>query len=430
MTTTHETTPPVLSVRDLRVTVGAVPALRGVSFDVPAGQVTALVGESGAGKSLTARAVLGLAPHGARILGSVRLDGEEIAGAGPAVYRRLWGRRVAYVPQDALAVLSPVHPVGGQLAAAVRSVARVSRAKARARAVAALDAVGIADAARRARALPHEFSGGMRQRAVIAMALINGPRLIVADEPTTALDPRVREQVLDALTRSREATGAALLLITHDLPLATAHADHAVVLYAGRVTETGPARQIFTAPGSPYTAGLVASLPPGWGAGATGVEGGFDGPQRGAPASAPAGGAAAGPGDRVAGGSALGSDPAGGPAPGGPGASGAGGPAAGAADVGAGPASVPLPGDPAAGPRRDRWLPAIAGAPPSPVEVPAGCAFASRCPMAVGLCREVEPPLEDAGGGRLVACHRGSELPVPTTTLFLGPPPPTGEPLS
>ncbi|WPO70151.1 ABC transporter ATP-binding protein [Streptomyces sp. KN37] len=430
MTTTHETMPPVLSVRDLRVTVGAVPAVRGVSFDVPAGQVTALVGESGAGKSLTARAVLGLAPHGARILGSVRLDGEEIAGSGPAVYRRLWGRRVAYVPQDALAVLSPVHPVGDQLAAAVRSVARVPRAEARARAVAALDAVGIADAARRARALPHEFSGGMRQRAVIAMALINGPRLIVADEPTTALDPRVREQVLDALTRSREATGAALLLITHDLPLATAHADHAVVLYAGRVTETGPARQIFTAPGSPYTAGLVASLPPGWGAGATGVEGGFDGRKPGAPASAPAGGAAAaGPGDRVAGGSARGSDPAGGPAPGGPGAPGAGGAAAGAADVGAGPASVPLPRDPA-GPRRDRWLPAIAGAPPSPFEVPAGCAFASRCPMAVGLCREVEPPLEDTGGGRLVACHRGSELPVPATTLFLGPTQPPGEPLS
>ncbi|MFH8294120.1 ABC transporter ATP-binding protein [Streptomyces sp. NPDC018059] len=383
MTTTHETVPPVLSVRDLRVTVGAVPAVRGVSFDVPAGQVTALVGESGAGKSLTARAVLGLAPHGARILGSVRLDGEEIAGAGPAVYRRLWGRRVAYVPQDALAVLSPVHPVGDQLAAAVSSVARVPRAEARARAVAALAAVGIADAARRARALPHEFSGGMRQRAVIAMALINGPRLIVADEPTTALDPRVREQVLDALTRSREATGAALLLITHDLPLATAHADHAVVLYAGRVTETGPAHQIFATPGSPYTAGLVASLPPGWGAGATGVERGFDGPKPGASASAPAGG----------------------------------------------PASVPLPRDPA-GPRRDRWLPAIAGAPPSPFEVLAGCAFASRCPMAVGLCREVEPPLEDAGGGRLVACHRRSELPAPATALFLGPPQPPGETLS
>ncbi|WP_399932728.1 ABC transporter ATP-binding protein [Streptomyces kanamyceticus] len=408
MTTVHETMPPVLSVRDLRVTVGAVPAVRGVSFDVPAGQVTALVGESGAGKSLTARAVLGLAPHGARILGSVRLDGEEIAGAGPAVYRRLWGRRVAYVPQDALAVLSPVHPVGDQLAAAVRSVARVPRAEARARAVAALDAVGIADAARRARALPHEFSGGMRQRAVIAMALINGPRLIVADEPTTALDPRVREHVLDALTRSREATGAALLLITHDLPLATAHADHAVVLYAGRVTETGPAHQIFATPGSPYTAGLVASLPPGWGAGATGVEGGFDGPTPGASASAPAGG----------------------PARGEPGAPGMGGAAAGAADVGAGPASVPLPRVPAAGPRRDRWLPAIAGAPPCPFEVPAGCAFASRCPMAVGLCREVEPPLEDAGSGRLVACHRGSELPVPATTLFLGPPQPPGEPLS
>ncbi|GGS09175.1 hypothetical protein GCM10010252_55450 [Streptomyces aureoverticillatus] len=333
-------TPPVLAVRDLRVTVGAVPAVRGVSFDVRPGRATALVGESGAGKSLTAKAILGLPPHGARLSGSIRLDGEEIAGAGADVYRRLWGRRLAYVPQDALAVLSPVHPVGDQLAAAVRSVARVSRAEARRRAVAALDGVGIADAARRARALPHEFSGGMRQRAVIALALINGPGLIVADEPTTALDPRVREQILGVLTDSRRATGAALLLVTHDLDLAAAHADRAVVLYAGRVTESGPARRVFGAPRSPYTACLVASLPP------------------------------------------------------------------------------TLDAEPLEGPRTP--LPAIGGGPPAPTDLPPGCAFAPRCPLAAPVCRDTEPALTGTEDQHAVACHRSADLPVPATALFDG----------
>ncbi|MCX5206310.1 ABC transporter ATP-binding protein [Streptomyces sp. NBC_00237] len=258
----NATRPPLLSVRELSVTVDGAEAVRGVSFDIRPGQAVALVGESGAGKSLTAKAVLGLTPPGTRIGGGIRLDGEETAGAGAEVYRRLWGRRLAYVPQDALTVLSPVHTVGAQLVASVRSVARVPKAEARRRAVAALDRVGIADAARRARALPHEFSGGMRQRAVIALALVNNPALIVADEPTTALDPLVRRQVLDALTQAREATDAALLLVTHDLDLAASHADRAVVLYAGRVVESGPASEVFVRPKSPYTAGLVASLPP------------------------------------------------------------------------------------------------------------------------------------------------------------------------
>ncbi|MEV0255791.1 ABC transporter ATP-binding protein [Streptomyces sp. NPDC050732] len=331
---------PLLAVRDLRVTVGAVSAVRGVSFDVHAGRVTALVGESGAGKSLTARAVLGLAPRGARVAGSVRLDGEEVAGAGADVYGRLWGRRMAYVPQDALAVLSPVHTVGAQVAAAVRSVARVPRAEARRRAVAALDRVGIADAARRARCLPHEFSGGMRQRAVIAMALVNSPDLIVADEPTTALDPRLREEILHALTTAPHASGAtspALLLITHDLPLAAAHADHTVVLYAGRSMEAGPTSQVLTHPKSPYTAGLLAS-------------------------------------------------------------------------------SLPR----ATGARRAarRPLPVVAGNPPSPLALPAGCAFADRCPVAADGCRAAAPELLDGGTGHAVACHRSGELPAPLTGLY------------
>ncbi|WP_245873354.1 ATP-binding cassette domain-containing protein [Streptomyces phaeoluteigriseus] len=187
----------LLSVRDLRVSFGGTEAVRGVSFDVRPREVLALVGESGAGKSLTARALLGMLPRGAAMSGEIRLDGcADLAAAR--------GRRISLVPQDALSALSPVHPVGDQLAAAVRSLHRVSRAEARARAVAALDRVGIPDAVRRARAYPHEYSGGMRQRAVIAMAMLGEPDLVVADEPTTALDAERREQVLRVLAEQRE----------------------------------------------------------------------------------------------------------------------------------------------------------------------------------------------------------------------------------
>ncbi|WP_411158594.1 ABC transporter ATP-binding protein [Streptomyces sp. TRM68416] len=240
----------LLSVRDLRISFGGVEVVRGVSFDVRAREVLALVGESGAGKSLTARALLGMLPGGVSVSGTVRpdLSGER-------------GRRIALVPQDALSALSPVHRVGDQLAAAVRSVARVTRKEARARAVAALDRVGIPDAARKARAYPHEFSGGMRQRAVIAMATINDPEILVADEPTTALDEERRDQVLGVLAEQREAVGAALVLVTHDLDVVQEHADRALVMYAGRLTELGPARRVLERPLAPYTAGLLAALP-------------------------------------------------------------------------------------------------------------------------------------------------------------------------
>ncbi|MGW0562507.1 ABC transporter ATP-binding protein [Streptomyces sp. NPDC003016] len=256
----------LLSVRDLRVRVrdGArtVTPVRSLSFDIRRGEVLGVVGESGAGKSLTARAVLGMAPYGAEITGSVRFDGRELAGADRHAYARLWGRRMAYVPQDALAVLSPVHTVGDQIAAAVRSTG-CGRAQARTRAVAALDRVGIADAARRAKAYPHEFSGGMRQRAVIAMATVNDPDLVVADEPTTALDATVQAQVLDVLAERRAETGAALMLVTHDLGVVARYADRVLVMYAGRHTESGPVDRVFGQPRAPYTAALLASLPPG-----------------------------------------------------------------------------------------------------------------------------------------------------------------------
>ncbi|WNZ08459.1 ABC transporter ATP-binding protein [Streptomyces sp. 11x1] len=245
----------LLWVRDLRIAFGGVEVVRGLSFDVRPREVLALVGESGAGKSLTARALLGMLPVGATSSGTVRLRGD----ADLAAQR---GRRIALVPQDALSALSPVHPVGDQLAAAVRSVARVSRKEARARAVAALDRVGIPDAARRARAYPHEYSGGMRQRAVIAMATINEPDVVVADEPTTALDAELQEQVLRVLAAQREAVGAALVLVTHDLGAVREHADRMLVMYAGRQVEQGPAAAVWDRPLAPYTAGLLASLPP------------------------------------------------------------------------------------------------------------------------------------------------------------------------
>ncbi|OEJ94278.1 ABC transporter ATP-binding protein [Streptomyces thermolilacinus] len=252
---------PLLSVRDLRISFDGADAVRGLSFDVRAGEVLALAGESGAGKSLTARALLGLVPREARVRGTVRLrGGTELVGAPRRTLAALWGRRVALVPQDALSALSPVHPVGDQVAAVLRSLHGVSRREARDRAGTALDRVGI-PAARRD-AYPHELSGGMRQRAVIALATAGDPDLVVADEPTTALDPDLRDQVLSVLAERRAATGGALVLVTHDLEAVRDHADRVLVLYAGRHAETGPAASVLGRPRAPYTAGLLASLPP------------------------------------------------------------------------------------------------------------------------------------------------------------------------
>ncbi|MGP3911422.1 ABC transporter ATP-binding protein [Nonomuraea sp. 10N515B] len=252
---------PLLRVRDLRIAGPDAELVRGLSFEVDHGETVAVVGESGAGKSLTARAVLGLLPPGLRVSGSVRLDGRELRGAPERRYRQVRGRRVAFVPQDALSVLSPVHTVGDQLALAARSVRRLSRRAAAERAVAALERAGIPDAARRARAYPHEFSGGMRQRVVIAMATVNEPALIVADEPTTALDPVVQDRILRMLGEPREGTRPGLLLVTHDLAVAAAHADRVLVMYAGRLVESGPVGPVLRRPRAPYTGGLLASLP-------------------------------------------------------------------------------------------------------------------------------------------------------------------------
>ncbi|WP_433479609.1 dipeptide ABC transporter ATP-binding protein [Spirillospora sp. CA-142024] len=214
-------------------------AVCGVSFTVDAGETLGIVGESGAGKTALALALMGLLPDASHVTGSVRLRGEDLLGRSDADLSRIRGKDIAMVFQDALSALTPVHTVGGQIAEAVRIHRRVSRAAARARAVELLRLVGISG--RWARAYPHQLSGGMRQRVMIAMAVANDPVAIVADEPTTALDPAVQAEVLDVLRVAQKATGAAILLITHDLQVAAGFADRVMVMRAGRVAETGPA---------------------------------------------------------------------------------------------------------------------------------------------------------------------------------------------
>ncbi|GAA0220682.1 ABC transporter ATP-binding protein [Actinomadura nitritigenes] len=252
----------VLAVRDLAVRYApGVHAVRGVGFDVGAGEVLGVVGESGSGKTALALAMVGLLPPDARVTGSVRLRGEELVGRSDAELSRVRGKDLAMVFQDPLSALTPVHPVGDQIAEAVRVHSGATRAAARARAVELLDLVGIPGAARRARAHPHEFSGGMRQRVMIAMAIANDPVAIVADEPTTALDVTVQAQVLDVLKAAKEATGAAIVLITHDLGVVAGFADRIMVMYAGRAVESGPVEEVYRRPRMPYTIGLLQSLP-------------------------------------------------------------------------------------------------------------------------------------------------------------------------
>jgi peptide/nickel transport system ATP-binding protein len=243
---------PLLDVRDLHVRIRGTHAVRGLTFSVEKGEVLALVGESGAGKSLTMQAVLGLLPPEAVVDGSIAFDGRELVGASQSEYADLRGRRLGFVPQDALSVLSPVHPIGDQLARAVRDVQRTDRKAADQAARDVLDRVGIPDADRRARAYPHEFSGGMRQRAVIAMAIVNHPELIVADEPTTALDPRIQAQILDLLTGLRD--DSAVVLVTHDQDAVATYADRTLALHEGRAADAPRADTITPRTGPPTPA--------------------------------------------------------------------------------------------------------------------------------------------------------------------------------
>ncbi|WP_242901637.1 dipeptide ABC transporter ATP-binding protein [Actinomadura terrae] len=252
----------VLEVTDLRVGFAPdVQALRGVGLSVGQGEVLGIVGESGSGKTVLALAMMGLLPEGARTSGSVRLRGVELLGRSDRELSKVRGRDLAMVFQDPLSALTPVYPVGDQIAETIRIHSGATRSAARARAAELLDLVGIPGAARRARAYPHEFSGGMRQRVMIAMAIANDPVAIVADEPTTALDVTIQAQVLDVLRVAKEATGAAIVLITHDLAVVAGFADRVMVMYAGRAVESGPVDEIYRRPRMPYTIGLLQSLP-------------------------------------------------------------------------------------------------------------------------------------------------------------------------
>ena len=264
---------PVLVVEDLTIEfpvrragggagTGVVRAVDGLGFELAAGRSLGLVGESGSGKSATALALLGLhRGTSAKVGGRVLVDGTDLQTASAAQLRALRGARIAMVFQDPLSSLDPYHTVGDQIAEVYRVHTGAGRKAARARAIEVLDRVGIADAAHRVDAHPHEFSGGMRQRALIAMALACEPRILVADEPTTALDVTVQAQVLDLLDELRAETGMALVLVTHDFGVVAASADEVLVMQNGHVVEHGPVARVLSAPEAPYTRELIAAVP-------------------------------------------------------------------------------------------------------------------------------------------------------------------------
>ncbi len=320
----------VLSVQDLHVTfpseAGAVQAVRGLSFDLKAGETMAIVGESGSGKSVTSMAIMGLHPDTAKISGSVKLHGKEILNTSDAEMSKLRGETISMVFQDPLSALTPVYSIGTQLVEALQIHHKdMSSKKAWARAVELLDLVGIPSPEVRVKSFPHEFSGGMRQRAMIAMAIANDPDVIIADEPTTALDVTIQAQVLEVLKKAQQETGAAVILITHDLGVVAGMSDRVTVMYAGRPVEQGTVDEIFYRPRMPYTIGLLGSVP------------------------------------RL---DASNKEP----------------------------------------------LATLEGNPPSVVNLPPGCPFAPRCPLAHEACMGEEPPLREVEPGHRAACVESQRI--------------------
>jgi peptide/nickel transport system ATP-binding protein len=302
-----------------RTRAGTVAAVRGVDLTVRSDEVVGIVGESGSGKSAAMLAVMGLLAGTAAVSGSVRFDGDELIGAPPARLRALRGGRVAMVFQDPMTSLNPVLTVGHQIMEAIVAHERtISKKEARRRALDLLDLVTIPEARRRLDAYPHEFSGGMRQRVMIAMAMANQPELLIADEPTTALDVTIQAQILDVLAAIRAERHLAIVLITHDLGVVAGLADSVHVMYAGRVVERGPVTEIFYRPQHPYTQRLLGCLP------------------------------------RLD--------------------------------------------------RRRGDLVPIGGAPPSLLDLPPGCSFRPRCPLAIEQCAHDDPALHPVEGTE-AACH-------------------------
>ena len=256
----------LLKVRDLATEFdtrdGVLRAVQGVSFDLDRGEVLGLVGESGSGKSVTGFSILGLIdPPGRIAAGSVMFDGQELIGAPETLLRDLRGKRIAMIFQDPMMTLNPVLSVETQMIETVLAHESVSKDAARARAIAALGRVGIASAAERIKQYPHQFSGGMRQRVAIAIAMLHQPDLIIADEPTTALDVTVQGQILFEMQRLVRESGSALIWITHDLAVVAGLADRVAVMYAGRIVEEGAVDQVIDGPLHPYTRGLLDSVP-------------------------------------------------------------------------------------------------------------------------------------------------------------------------
>jgi peptide/nickel transport system ATP-binding protein len=331
-----DTSSPLLAVDGLRLTLatgaGPVQALRGLSFGVERGRTLGLIGESGCGKSLTALALMGLLPEGATVGGSMRLEGTELVGLPERDWCRLRGDRIAMVFQEPMTALNPLHTVGAQIAEPLRLHRGLGRAAARAAALRLLERVQMPQARERLDAWPHQLSGGQRQRVVIAIALACGPALLVADEPTTALDVTLQREVLALITQLVREDGMGLVLISHDLGLVADHADQLHVMYAGEIVERGPTAAVFAQPAHPYTRGLQAARP-----------------------------------------------------------------------------RVGLP--------RGTRLATIAGRVPALADMPAGCAFADRCPLAGDDCRAAPPgerPADDAIAGHAARCLRvGHGKPVP-----------------
>jgi peptide/nickel transport system ATP-binding protein len=327
----QETDPDVLlDVDDLTVAFptddGVVQAVRGVTYQLRRGEALGIVGESGSGKSVSSMAVMGLLPKSARITGSVRFRGEQLLGKSDNQYSAIRGKKIAMIFQDPLTSLNPVYNIGFQLAEAVLAHNDVSKKEARNRAIELLRLVGIPFPEQRIDNYPHEMSGGMRQRVVIAIAMANNPDVIIADEPTTALDVTVQAQVLEALEAARAETGAALVLITHDLGVIAGHVDRICVMYAGKLVEKGSIDDIFYRPRMPYALGLLGSLP------------------------------------------RLDSS------------------------------------------KKERLSP-ITGAPPSLVNLPPGCPFTPRCPLAQEVCERIEPELVPIDTTQhLAACHFHEKL--------------------